>query len=103
MILLKPKDHDTDLYDSDTGKNVKTLRAVDVSDELPPSDSPLILRYAKVVKGPIVQLVHGCSRVHYLFQNLPYQDREDSAMSNFAHYTRTTRANLIALCLKHVL
>jgi hypothetical protein len=103
MILLKPKDHDTNLYDSDNGKNLKTLRAVDVSNELPPSRSPLILLYVKAVKGPIVQLVHGCSRVHYFLQHLPYQDREDSALSDFARYAKTTRAHLIELCLKHVL
>lgn len=103
MILLKAKDQSTDLYDSDTGKKLKTLKAVDVSDELPPSESPLVLLYTRAVKGPIVQLVHGCSRVHYFLPHLPYQDREDSALSNFAHYTKTTRAHLIELCLKHVL
>ena len=103
MKILKhrKKEHSTDLYDSATGKDLKTARAVDVTDELPPGADPLVLLYTKAKRGEIVQLRMGSARTHYFMDGIRREDSEDSNLNHFALWARTTRAHLIELCLNN--
>ena len=97
----RQKQHDIGMYDSATGKDLKTIRAVDVTDECPPSGDKLILLYTKAVRGEIVQIRHGCARTHYFTERIHREDNEHSAMDNFAVWVKTTRAHLIELFRKN--
>lgn len=97
------KKHDIRLYDSQTGKPLKTLKAVDVSDELPEEKEiePLCLYYTKAQRGEIVQLRQGCCRVHYFTDGIHHETKAESSLSNVAAWTNSTKEKLIELCLKY--
>lgn len=95
----RQKQHDIEMYDSATGKDLKTIRAVDVTDECPPSGDKLILLYTKAVRGEIVQIRHGCARTHYFTEHIHREDNEHSALGSFALWAKTTRAHLIEMCI----
>lgn len=103
MKTLKHRraEYSTGLYDSDTGKDLKTIRAVDVSEECPQSEEPVLLLYTKTKRGEIVQIQHGGARIHYFMEWICDEDNELSALGNFALWAKTTRAHLIELCQKH--
>jgi len=95
------KKHDIGLIDSQSGKVLKTQKAVDVSDELTlDADSePLWLYYTTAERGEIVQLRQGCASVHY-FTEWMHRD-VDSALSHWAAWTNSSKERLIELCLKY--
>jgi len=111
MILLRMKTlnhrlkkHDIGLIDSQSGKVLKTQKAVDVSDELTlDADSePLWLYYTTTAeRGEIVQLRQGCAAVHYFTEWMHREKDEDSALSHWAAWTNSSKERLIELCLKY--
>lgn len=98
------KKHDIGLVDSQSGKVLKTQKAVDVSDELSlDADSePLWLYYTTTAeRGEIVQLRQGCASVHYFTEWMHRENDADSALSHWAGWTNSSKGRLIDLCLKY--
>lgn len=98
------KKHDVGLVDSQSGKVLKTQKAVDVSDELSlDADSePLWLYYTTTAeRGEIVQLRQGGASVHYFTKWMHREKDVDSALSNWAAWTNSSKERLIELCLKY--
>ena len=103
MTTLKhrQKQHDIGMYDSATGKDLKTIRAVDITDECPPCGDTITLLYTKAIRGEIVQIRVGNTRTHCFTEHIHREDNEHSALGNFALWAKTTRAHLIELCRKN--
>lgn len=101
----KLKKHDIGLIDSQSGKVLKTQKAVDASDELTldADAEPLWLYYTTTAeRGEIVQLRQGCASVHYFTRFINREsDGRDTALSHWAIWTNSTKENLIELCLKY--
>lgn len=99
----KLRKYDIGLYDSQTGKVLKTQKAVDVSDELTMDAGvkPLWLYYTTAERGEIVQLRQGCASVHYFTELMHCEKDVDSALSHWAAWTNSTKERLIELCLKY--
>lgn len=57
------KDHDPGLYDSDTGKSLKALKVVDITEDCAPTGERVVLLFTKAQRGRIVQVTR------------PYKDR----------------------------
>lgn len=106
MTKLNPrlKKHDIGLVDSQTGKVLKTQKAIDVSDELPllpPGSSALRLYYTTAQRGQIVQLRLGSTSVHYFTEAIHREKDLPSALTYWATWTGSSKAKLIELCLKY--
>ena len=98
------KKHDIGLVDSHSRKVLKTQKAVDVADELSlEADSePLWLYYTTTAeRGEIVQLRQGGASVHYFTKWMHREKDVDSALSNWAAWTNSSKERLIELCLKY--
>lgn len=55
-----------DLYDSDTGESLETIKEADVSDLQTWSEDAWLV-YARAKRGPIVQIQYGWTRIHYFY------------------------------------
>ena len=98
------KKHDIGLVDSQSGKVLKTQKAVDVSDELSmdADAEPLWLYYTETAeRGEIVQLRQGSISVHYFTNSIQREKDVDSALSHWAVWTNSSKERLIELCLKY--
>lgn len=98
------KKHDIGLVDSQSGKVLKTQKAVDVSDELSmdADAEPLWLYYTTTAeRGEIVQLRQGSISVHCFTNWIQREKDVDSALSHWAAWTNASKERLIELCLKY--
>lgn len=95
----KLKKHDTGLADSDTGRAIKTLKAVDLTKEC--GGKPTFLLYAKARRGPLVQIKQGCSSVHYFLWEIHRELQRDSVLQNVASYCKMPMTDLIQLIQTH--
>ena len=103
-LIHSLKKHDIGLVDSQSGRVLKTEKAVDVSDELSlDADSePLWLYYTTTAeRGEIVQLRQGCASAHYFTSHIHQEKDVDSALSHWAGWTNSSKERLIELCLKY--
>jgi len=102
-MIMKTKSISPNLYDAGTGKSCKTTKMVNIKEELNSCqcEEPLWLLYTKDRNGEIVQFRHGCSRLHYHTASIAKEDHAESALSNMALWTGTTKSKLIELALKH--
>lgn len=101
------KDHSTGLVDSQTGKSLKTLKVVDLSDEIPPTTfGGLRLYYTNAKQGEIVQLVQtkGISpgvQLHYFVDYISKELERPSSLDSMAIWTGATKEQLVAACIKY--
>lgn len=77
---------DMSLFDSDTGKNLETLKEVDVTAEQTRAKKAVLL-YTKAKRGRIVQLQSDGIRIHYFLDEIGGQQLmiEDSQRFGFHH------------------
>lgn len=99
----KLKKHDIGLVDSQSGKVLKTQKAINVSDELnlDADSKPLLLYYTTAKRGEIVQLRQGYAAVHYFTEWIHREKDVNSALSHWATWTNSSKERLIELCLKY--
>lgn len=95
------KKHDIGLFDSQTGKSLKTIKAVDVTDDLPKKMN-LVLLYTKALRGPIVQLGWGgCAHVHYFLNSMDGELHRESVLDGIADEAGIPKKRLIDICKEH--
>lgn len=100
MIELKPKRYDLGLYDAKTGADLKTLRAVDVSEECPvrewPEDKAIFL-FGKAVRGRLCKMTLGGASIHFFVDELEKEMNaapRDDTFGQWAKWLGHKKANL---------
>lgn len=110
-ILTITKEHDPGLYDSATGKTLRTEKVVDVTEDCPLATRThrAVLLFTRAKRGRIVQVTHPYpgktymgAHTHFFVDEMrrPVAERDDT-LASCAQMCGLSRASLIDLIEQH--
>ena len=112
-ILKITKEHNSGLFDSDTGKHCTTKKVVDVTKDCPEASKKdrCVFLYTRAKRGRIIQMCRPYENekymgmhIHFFVDELHHEmnaEPRDDTFGSWARQLGLAKANLIDLILKH--